>query len=826
MATVGFVSATGVQDIDGLLSGVKWIGTLTYSFPDSASDYPNYNGFGEPTASGFGQVTTQQQQTVHTILSLVADYTNLEIVYAGTNSSDIRIAQSSGADPTALAYYPGSNEGGDVWFGTNYNFGNPALGGYYYFTHIHELGHALGLKHSHDEGGVSGTSVSADHDALEFTVMSYYSYVGATLPAYTNGSYDYPTTYMRDDIRALQEMYGADFTTQSGDSSYAWNPSTGEISINGVGQGTPAANRVFMTIWDGGGNDTYDFSAYSGGVTVDLNPGSSSVTSTVQLARLGNGHYAEGNVYNAYLYDDDPRSLIENVIGGGGNDRLTGNLTDNRLDGRAGSDILSGGGGNDVFVFGAGYGSDVITDFVAGGVLDRIELLGLAGFDSLGDVLVVGSQVGEDTFFAFGVDLFLTLQDVQLTSITGDDFFFASGPPNENPNSVVLSDYSIEEEVAGAAVASISVGDPNGDTVFSFEVSDPRFVVTGAPGAYILGLVSGVAIDFETEASIVLEIAVTDAGDLSFSRTLNLSVLDSAGENIIGTRLDDVVDATNGPAGQDHTTRESDYVLGMGGNDRINGLDGDDSVLGASGNDCLYGDAGNDSLFGGIGNDCLEGGEGNDALTGGAGADLLSGGAGDDVFFVSGSHAMWDTVSGDGGDDTLRILGNGHVKFNAFSATAASIEVWSGNGWGVSGTAAANVLDFSGLTSASGLLLINGGLGDDSLTGTRFADDLRGGGGNDRLEGGEGNDILGGGSGSDTFVFGPGIGEDLVTDFKAGAAGTDVIAFTGVFTNYAEVMAASVQVGTNVLITIDASNTVMLGNVKIGDIDASDFAFI
>jgi len=42
-----------------------------------------------------------------------------------------------------------------------------------------------------------------------------------------------------------------------------------------------------MTVWDGGGQDTYDFSNYSTGVTVNLAPGSWTTTSATQLANLG-----------------------------------------------------------------------------------------------------------------------------------------------------------------------------------------------------------------------------------------------------------------------------------------------------------------------------------------------------------------------------------------------------------------------------------------------------------------------------------------------------------------------------------------------------------
>src|SRR5204863_3079446 len=114
---------------------------------------------------------------------------------------------------------------------------------------------------------------------------------------YTNEQFGFPQSYMMNDILALQKMYGADFGLNSTDTTYTWDTSTGQMSINGVGQGTPGANRVFLTIWDGNGNDTYDMSNYSTGVSINLQPGLWSTTSSVQKAYLGDGHYAQGNVY-------------------------------------------------------------------------------------------------------------------------------------------------------------------------------------------------------------------------------------------------------------------------------------------------------------------------------------------------------------------------------------------------------------------------------------------------------------------------------------------------------------------------------------------------
>src|SRR5882757_10290799 len=173
---------------------------------------------------------------------------------------------------------------------------------------------------------------------------------------------------MANDILALQTLYGANFTTHQENTVYSWSPATGQEFINGVGQGVPgggtagaSANRVFMTVWDGNGIDTYDLSNYATGVTINLNPGASSITSTTQIAYLGNGHYAQGNVYNAYLYNNDARSYIDDAIGGAGNDSLTGNAIANNLNGGAGNDTLAGGAGNDTIIGGSGTDTAVFT---------------------------------------------------------------------------------------------------------------------------------------------------------------------------------------------------------------------------------------------------------------------------------------------------------------------------------------------------------------------------------------------------------------------------------------------------------------------------------
>jgi hypothetical protein len=355
MPATATYGTTGNSYIDGVLSGVKWgVGTLTFSFPQDASFYGSSYGSGE-NLNNFEAFTANQQAAVRKILDAISSFSNLnftEVIESTTVHGDLRYAESDSTG-TAWAYYPSTSAlGGDAWFNNSKNYyDNPIAGNYGYLTMMHETGHALGLKHPHDVRG-SFNALPLEVDSLEFTVMSYRSYVGAsTTSGYTNGSGSYPQSFMMLDIAALQKMYGADYTTNSSDTVYSWSATTGQMLVNGVSQGATAGNKVFLTVWDGGGNDTYDFSNYAGGVKVDLSPGGWSTMSTTQLASLGGGQVARGNVANALLFDGNTASLIENAIGGAGNDTLVGNQADNVLTGGAGADLLDGGAGNDTAVF-------------------------------------------------------------------------------------------------------------------------------------------------------------------------------------------------------------------------------------------------------------------------------------------------------------------------------------------------------------------------------------------------------------------------------------------------------------------------------------------
>ena len=355
MTSVVSYGPTGNTYVDSVLTGLKWgASTLTFSFPASASYYSDSYASGDEPSNNFHAFTDAQQSAVRSILQSYSDVINVtfvETTETSSNHADIRYAESN--DPaTAWGYYPGSGKGGDTWFNYGHHYyDDPKPGNYAFTAMIHETGHAMGLKHPHEASG-SFAAMPVDHDSLEYSVMSYRSYVGAsTSSGYTNGASSYPQTLMMYDIAALQQMYGADYSTHSGDTVYKWDPSTGQMSIDGSDQAKPAGNKVFMTLWDGGGNDTYDLSNYTGNLNVNLQPGGWTTLSTTQLADLGNGHSAAGNVANALLYKGNTASLIENVICGNGNDQVTGNAANNTFTGNGGNDTFYGSSGSDTCVY-------------------------------------------------------------------------------------------------------------------------------------------------------------------------------------------------------------------------------------------------------------------------------------------------------------------------------------------------------------------------------------------------------------------------------------------------------------------------------------------
>lgn len=453
-----------------MLSGTRWDGPVTYAFPSSAALY----GYDGEADFSFQRASKLQQGAASFALDTaygtaandgfsVEGFTGADISLGAEADANIRAAQSA-LPSTSWAYLPGDYmEAGDVWFGYYSNTAYPIAGNYGWHTVLHEMGHAMGLKHGHE--ALQGfDALPAEYDSLEYTIMTYRTFEGGSTKGYSYEHYGAPQTYMMADIAALQAMYGADFDTNGGDTVYSWRPDDGDTYVNGEKGINAGGDVIFATVWDGNGVDTYNLSAFKSSLTINLEPGESSVFSQGQLSNLGHGHTASGNIYNALQYNGDVRSLIENAIGGKGGDSITGNAADNtltglkgtdtlyghdgndvlygnagndilygdagndtlyggtqndRLIGGAGNDLLLGGAGADRFVFNGDAGADVIADFQNG--IDKIEISS-AIQPVLANIIAGATQVGSDILIAINNLESVTLQNFNLSNLDLSDF--------------------------------------------------------------------------------------------------------------------------------------------------------------------------------------------------------------------------------------------------------------------------------------------------------------------------------------------------------------------------------------------------------------------
>lgn len=420
MANGVFITPTGDQNIDALLRGTKWdSNVITFNFPDTISYYPaDYGGSFSIWATGPFQPATDavRATVIWAVQQQFSSVSNLTFTQVNAQSpADISIAGTGLSGSSGFTYIPivpGTTDGsiqreGDFWYNSpeTGRFSNIARGESAWRLVMHELGHAVGFNHGHDATrSIAGVALTPDRDSSEFSVMTYRKYIGGDASTDSSANverFSAPQTLMMYDIAALQYLYGANYNTNAGNTVYSWNPATGQMFVDGVPQVAPGGDRIFMTLWDGNGVDTFDLSNYATNLQVDLAPGGWSVFDPAQLAILDtrNGISARGNVFNALMSNNDPRSLIENVIGGSGNDTLTGNSAANVLSGGIGNDRLDGAGGVD---FAAYSGVRAAYQITRGGA--ELRVAGSAQMDGIDTLVNIERLRFADVKVAFDLD--------------------------------------------------------------------------------------------------------------------------------------------------------------------------------------------------------------------------------------------------------------------------------------------------------------------------------------------------------------------------------------------------------------------------------------
>ncbi len=490
----------------------------------------------------------------------------------------------------------------------------------------------------------------------------------------------------------------------------------------------------------------------------------------------------------------------DTLDGGAGDDRLGGGRGADTLTGGAGADTLTGGRGADTFVFEAGDGADIITDFGAG---DRIRLDGISG----GFTALVIEQDGADTVIRYGGggDT-IRLSGVSADSLDANDFILPAGGGGD------------EKAAYGA---STSDDDNDGGDPLDDDNDGGEDTIPGNSGDGTLD--------------------VENTGD-------------GGGDSDAGGDDDD--DSCNDQG-------ELPRIVGQGqtGYGILHGTEDSEFIYGGAGWtwDTLYGHGGHDTMAGGYGRDVLVGGKGNDWLRGdwggwvygdtyifnpGDGFDYLyelrkedtiefhfgdqdmgpfrfadhqalysmdavivygDGGTSDGTIL---SHTGWACqlqVNGGAGGGTVRI---GDMSLAEFKASGIGFTVRGGNGDNT-------------LHGAFGRDILQGLGGDDTLHGHDRDDRLSGGTGDDTLIGGKGNDLLHGGAGADRFVFDSESETDRILDFEDG---TDILVIRGKL-QFSDLDIK--QSGHNAVIG-DPDNTfsIVVENIQASQLTEADFDFV
>jgi serralysin len=531
---------------------------------------------------------------------------------------------------------------------------------------LHEIGHALGLKHPDDDGSngrptFAQLGISA-YDARDWTVMNQFDVFSNSLNSLNNVA-----TPMPLDILAMQQIYGANTAYHSGNDVYP---------IRDISPTLGLVNAIpHTTIWDAGGIDTIIAEGTS--IVANLNPGGSIST---------NGRVAA--TYIAFGV------TIENVIGSSSRDAITGNDAANFIDGGNDSDTLLGGAGDDTLRGGEGldtldggtgadtadysdatsaYSVSLVTQlairiepFVDDTLTSIENLIGTSFGDSLtGDANnnVLDGGPGIDTLVGGNGN------DTFVVGDAGDSIVESAGEGTDTVQSWIPWTLAANfENLTLLGSASYGVGNDANNVITGNSANNP-LLRGGAGSDTIMGGAGNDWIEGETGND---PFPGVPGNDLLNGDDGNDTVLAGAGDDIL-----------NGGAGTDFLIGEAGDDLVYGGSewDAIDGRQGSDVLYGEDGNDIIFGDGyfylfgfANDSLFGGPGSDIMmgEAGEsslsgagdaiygedGNDTLDGGAGDDAIYGGNGNDV--IDGDHGN-DTIVGGQGADIL--LGSNAVAF-------------------------------------------------------------------------------------------------------------------------------------------------------------------
>ncbi len=308
----------------GFLNALGSSRTYSYTFPQAA---PAYLEADSDYMKGWTAFTSAEIAATKLSLNYIAGLVDLTFVQSTVADAPntLSFANNTQKDSAGYALHPSeSSLGSDVFLDDTTENREAKDGTYAALTLIHEIGHALGLKHPFSASDSTGDSapppyLSSSEDVTAWTVMSY-----------TSSEDEYAFEYSELDIAALQYLYGPSLTSRTTNDTYS------------------VSNTAANFVWDGAGTDLLDASASSQPVKLELTPGDWGCVGATRASTIT----APGQVTVNF------GSTIENLKGGSQADRLYGNASANQILGGAGDDVLQGWDGSDTLS--GGLGNDTL----------------------------------------------------------------------------------------------------------------------------------------------------------------------------------------------------------------------------------------------------------------------------------------------------------------------------------------------------------------------------------------------------------------------------------------------------------------------------------
>lgn len=688
--------------------------TITYDFVTSNID----------NVSNFTAFNAYQQTITREVLQLYSEATGLifqEVDPSQGAAAGVSFYNYSAADGTGG--HAGGSQGGHVSIAINRTPPSTFedLGTYAATTILHEFGHALGLSHPGRYSAGVGVSISYDasaqffQDSIQYTQMSYWS---ETNTGGLFGGGGYGDTPMLLDILALQQMYGANTTTRTGDTVYGFNCTADNAVYDFSVNAQPG-----VCIWDAGGNDTLDVSGFR----------------QDQVVSLVSGNFSDvgGFLHNVSIAYG---ATVENAVGGGGRDKIEGNGADNALSGGDNADTLTGGLGADTLTGGRG------NDSLEGG--DGNDLLIGDGTNLIVDPAIYGLSLNSNGGSGQSISR-ANVSGLPQTAITIEfEIGYPAVPATTKWGVVSLPGLNIVADptnsgapglwfylnntwtYSGISIASLTDRAHRVSFTWDSVTGNGAYYLDGTRVKSISAFSQGVSLGTGA-GTVSVAPASAGIGDVRiYDRVLTAAEIDATA----ATLLTDPVNATglvldwqvgaNGTVTDAHGGPAPTITNGTGTAPAVT------TLVAATSFD--------DWLSGGIGDDTLRGGLGNDMLIGGAGSNT----------------ADWSDATG---NDTLVL---GAAGSGTFSDAATGTDTYSeiqnvrlgGGNDKIIGNAVANSLD--------------GSAGNDTLTG---------GGGDDTLIGGIGSDLAtySGARGAYGVALDNATHICTVTDSRAGADGRD-----------------------------------------------------